>query len=278
LEANLITNFSSYVHIGLYANHGAVNVTNINYCNVTVSYTHPGENDTINVQVWLPQDTWNGRMQHIGGAGWQAGLHYAGRKGMTAALGEGYATLGTDAGLGSLSDPADWALLSPGNLNLYLVRNLVSVSLNDVSIIGKDILNSYYGQPPTYSYFSGCSQGGRQGMELAQRYPEAYDGIAASAPAINWNKFLMADYFPTLLMNEMGEYPANCELDAITAAAISTCDGDDGVIDKVISDPQSCDFDLQTLVGTSINCTDTRSILKISSVAALIAQAACKYT
>lgn len=278
LEAKLITNLSTYIHEGYYTNHGAVNVINANFCNITVAYTHPGQNDTINVQVWLPQDTWNGRMQHIGGAGFQAGLHYAGLQGMTAAVGEGYATLGTDAGLGSQVTPANWALLSPGNVNLYLLQDLISVSLNDASVIGKSIVNSYYGQPPAYSYFSGCSQGGRQGLMLAQRYPDAYNGIAASAPAINWNELLMGDYFPSLLMNELGQYPAPCEFNAITAAIISACDGNDGIIDGIITDPDACDFDIQSLVGTSINCTDTKSVTSISSIAAVVAQAACKST
>lgn len=276
LEASLITNFSANIHIGLYTNHGSVNVTNVNFCNVTLSYTHPGQNDTVNVQVWLPQYAWNGRMQHIDGAGWQAGLHWAGLQGMTVAVGEGYATLGTDAGLGPELTPFNWALLSPGNVNHYLLQNLVSTSLNDASIIGKSIVNSYYGEPPAYSYYTGCSQGGRQDLVLAQRYPDAYDGIAASAPAIYWNELIMGDYFPTLLMNEMRKYPAPCELNAITAAAISACDGNDGVLDGIIADPEACNFDSQSLVGDNINCTDTGSMVQISSTAALIAEAACK--
>ncbi|RDW75520.1 carboxylic ester hydrolase-10 [Coleophoma cylindrospora] len=274
LEATLISNLSSNIHIGFYTNHGAVDVKNVNYCNVTVTYTHPGQDDKINVQVWLPQDTWNGRMQHIGGSGWQAGLHYAGLQGMTAAVGEGYATLGTDAGLGSEATPVNWGLLSPGNPNLYLLQDLVSTSLNDAAIIGKAVVNSYYGQPPRYSYYSGCSQGGRQGMMLAQKYPDAYDGIAASAPAINWNEFLYSDFFPTLVMNELKEFPAPCELDAITAAAIAACDGIDGVTDGVITNSSLCAFDPRSVVGAPLNCTDSTSITKISSAAAIVAEAA----
>lgn len=278
LEANLVSNYSKSIHIGYYANHGGVDIVDTTFCNVTLSYTHPGENDNVQVQVFLPQDTWTGRIQAIGGAGWQAGLHEAGIYGMLAAMGEGYAALGTNAGLGSEVTPENWALISPGNVNLYLYQNLQTVSLNDAAIIGKDIVSQYYGQPATYSYFTGCSQGGRQGHLLAQRYPEAYDGIAASAPAINWNEFFAGDYYATMLMNEMHKYPAPCELSAITDAMVAACDPLDGIVDQVISDPSVCDFDPYSVVGTLINCTDTGSIVNVSDTAAYIATAACKST
>ncbi|POR34957.1 Carboxylic ester hydrolase [Tolypocladium paradoxum] len=150
LEANLVANYSRHIPSGFYINHGAVNVTDVSFCNVTVTYTHPGQNDNIEVQVWLPINTWNGRMQAIGGAGWQAGLHYAGLMGMIASVGEGY-TVSTDDGLGSNTSPANWGLLSEGNPNLYLLQNLGSVSLNDAAAIGKSITKRFYGQAPKFS-------------------------------------------------------------------------------------------------------------------------------
>jgi hypothetical protein len=275
LETTLVQNYSRSIHAGLYSNHGAVNVVDATFCNVTVSYTHPGQNDTIFVQVWLPApaDTWNGRLQMVGGAGWQGGLTYAAIAGMTAAIGEGYATISTDAGLGSQATPEEWALLSPGNVNLYLLQDLTATSLNDASIIGKSISNSFYGQPPVYSYFTGCSQGGRQGMMLAQRFPDAFDGIAASAPAINWNNFFIADFWPRFVMNELGEFPPSCEFDAITAAVLSTCDGNDGLVDGIITDPNSCTFDVMSMVGQTINCTNFGTTRQISLAAANIIEA-----
>lgn len=270
LEANLVSNYSQHVPVGFYVNHGSVSVENIDYCNVTISYTHPGQNDNINVQVWMPSGTWNGRLQAIGGAGWQAGLHYAGLQGMMAALGEGYATVGTDAGLGSDFVPTNWGLTSEGNVNLYLLQNLASVSLNDAAVIAKDVIRSFYGQPPKYSYFTGCSQGGRQGMMLAQRYPDAYDGIAASAPAINWDQLFVELLWPAFLMDSLKEYPPSCEIDALTEAAIAACDGLDGVLDGVITDPSTCTFDPMTLVGNVINCTNFGTERPISTAAATI--------
>jgi hypothetical protein len=167
---------------------------------------------------------------------------------MYAAVGEGFAILSSDAGLTqtngliNVTDP-DWSLTSVGNVNLYALQNFASVSLNDGAVIGKSIIQQYYGEPVKYSYFAGCSGGGRQAMMLAQEYPDAYDGIIAGAPAMKWPQFSVADYWRSLIMNQLGEYPYNCEIDAIVAAAISSCDGEDGLIDGVISSPELCTFE-----------------------------------
>jgi len=275
LEATLVSNYSQDVPYEFYINHGNVNTTNLNFCNVSVTYTHPGENDVVNVEVWLPTDKWNGRIQASGGDGWGAGLTPLAFKTMAGAISEGYATLSTDAGLQTTNNPSvdvnAWALASPGDVNLYLLQNLATVSLNDAAIIGKSVVKSFYGQPAKYSYFTGCSQGGRQGYALAQRYPDAYDGIAASAPAVNWDELITHMYSPPQFMHERGQAPRQCELNAITAAAIKACDGDDGVVDKIVSYPEKCAFDAKTLVGTTINCTETGGSITISSLAAEVA-------
>jgi len=277
LEASLVQNYSRYVHEALYFNHGSINATNLSFCNVTLTHTHPGQQDKIVTQIWLPTSNWNERMQALGGGGWSAGMFPLSYIGMAGAVAEGYAAVTTDGGLGveaSGMDTPEWALLSPGNVDLYSLQNLASVSLNDAAIIGKSITQGFYGRAPKYSYWSGCSQGGRQGYMLAQRYPKAFDGIAASAPAINWGQFGVAGLWPQQVMNEMGEYPDPCELSALTAAAIEACDGKDSLIDGLISDPDSCDFDPYTLVGTAVNCTDTGTSLRISTAAAMVAKAA----
>ncbi|KFX99219.1 hypothetical protein O988_03980 [Pseudogymnoascus sp. VKM F-3808] len=273
LSANLVTNFSESVKDIYFFNHPSITVENATFCNITVSYTHPGQGDHINVGAWLPVDTWNERMQAVGGGGWVAGGtdFFLSASSMAGAIGSGYATITTDAGLGVENDASPWALLSPGNVNLYNLQNLASVSLNDEAIIGKSLINDFYGKPPKYSYWSGCSQGGRQGLMMAQRYPEVYDGIAAAAPAINWNAFFTAVFWPQLVMNLVGEYPHGCELDELTAAGVSACDGLDGVVDGLVSNIEACDFDPFTLVGTVFNCSTTGTNITISKIAAEVA-------
>jgi hypothetical protein len=141
-----VSSFSAILPQGAYANNGAVNFTSISFCNFSLSYTHPGENDTINVQAWLPTDTWNGRMQNVGGGGWYAGMSGYAFLCMTGAIGDGYMTLTTDGGH-SNGDPRDWALVSPGNINLYVLQDFASISLNDLAFIGKSLALSFYGNP-----------------------------------------------------------------------------------------------------------------------------------
>lgn len=270
LEAQLVSNYTKYIPVGAYFNHGEINVTRVDYCNITISYTHLGQNDSLHVQAWLPTNTWNGRLQAIGGGGWQAGWTYSALMSMGGAVGEGYATITTDAGLGSSSSPADWALLSPGNVNLYQLQNLASVSLNDMAVIGKSLVTSFYGEKPAYSYFNGCSQGGRQGLMLAQRYPEAFDGIAAAAPAINWSQFFMTGLWPSFIMRNFSDVPPPCEFNAIRSAALQACDLNDGVADGIIS--STCSFDAQSVVGKVIYCADFERNVKVSYKAAFIMQ------
>jgi len=106
---------------------------------------------------------------------------------------------------------------------------------------------------------------------LAQRYPDAYDGIAALAPAINWNQVLSSLYWAQLVMNLAGEYLEPCELNAITMAAILACDAHDGVVDGLISNIESCHFDLFFIVDTSFNCSGVPK--QISHAAAIVANA-----
>lgn len=155
------------------------------FCNVSIIYTHPGAGDTIKVQVWLPSPSdWNQRFMGTGGGGFKTGYF---DQALAPAITAGYSAASTDGGHYSpdIFSAGTWALNSPGNVNLYLLQDYASVGLNDMTILGKAITESYYGTKPKYSYWNGCSTGGRQGHMMAQRYPTAYDGIHASAPVVN---------------------------------------------------------------------------------------------
>ncbi|KAI0521010.1 tannase and feruloyl esterase [Xylaria bambusicola] len=275
IDATLVNNYSASVSEVFLFTQPSVELLNATFCNVTVSYTHPGQNDTVHAEAWLPATNWNSRFQAVGGGGYIAGRYAASYANMEGAIADGYATITTDAGVGNTQDPSPWALLSPGNVDLYNVQNIGSVSLADGGLIGKSLVKSFYGKGPDYSYWNGCSQGGRQGMMLAQRYPTLYDGIAAGAPAIHWNDLLSSIQWPEQIMNLLRSYPYNCELDSINAAAVSACDGLDGIADGVITEFDTCltTFDPFSLVGTTINCTETGETISISSTAAAVINA-----
>ncbi|KAL4808639.1 Tannase/feruloyl esterase [Aspergillus unguis] len=224
----------------------------IDFCNVTVTYTH-GWNDTIHSMFYLPLSNWNGRFQGVGGGGWAASQ---GPESLLEPVLNGYAAGNTDAGheLNILSTES-WFLDAQGKLNIPLLKDFASVALNDLGVIGKQVSHIFYGVEPHHSYWSGCSTGGRQGYMLAQRYPTTFDGIFAAAPAINWDRFIIAEYWPQFVMNSLGHYPEACVLAGITAAAVEACDGElDGVDDGVISYPEVCDFDTASVVGRQLDC------------------------
>ncbi|KUM55779.1 hypothetical protein ACN42_g11459 [Penicillium freii] len=95
---------------------------------------------------------------------------------MIAAAAEGYVAISTGGGHTS-DDPADWRLLENGMPDYDTSYSFAIASLGDAAIVGKRLAESAYGSKPKYSYWTGCSQGGRQGLALAQQYPEAYDGL-----------------------------------------------------------------------------------------------------
>ena len=123
----------------------------------------------------------------------------------------------------------------------------------------------------SYTNFLGGSQGGRQGHQMAQRYPEDFNGIIGLFSAMNWNELAATMAWPAFVMDREGVYPAPCELDAITRAAIDACDSLDGLKDGLISRPDLCKFEARSVVGQEIDCEGSR--LTISQGAATVAQA-----
>jgi hypothetical protein len=209
----------------------------------------------INIEVWLPTDTYNDRFQAVGGGVYAGNISYS--PAMATALRDGYATASTDTGHSAFFLDGSWALNPDGTLNEGLIEDFASRSLFELTQKAHTLIETFYGQHATYSYWNGCSTGGRQGLMLAQRFPEGYDGILAGAPAIHWDRFHPAQLWPQVVMQqELGGPIAQCKLAVATQAAVDHCDGLDGVVDGVLEDPRQCDFDPDTLIGTSTACGD----------------------
>jgi feruloyl esterase len=231
------------------------------WCKVTVEITKPPAPNVATVWIGLPLEGWNGRFLGLGGGLFAAGLPH----GLTAATPLGFAAGATDAGhsfdssdsllatLTRAGGDGSFALDANGRLDWNAVRNFAHLGIHDMTVIGKTLTTDFYGVAPRYSYFSGCSTGGREGQSEVQRYPEDYDGVLSGAPAINWAHFLPAGMWPQLVMNELHPVP-QCKLEAARRAAVAACDREDGVEDGLIGDINMCAFDPKALVGTQTDC------------------------
>jgi hypothetical protein len=215
-------------------------------CRVRATVTHPPTGCRVKVFVALPTKGWNGRFQGTGGGGYVGGNP----GGLGGPLRSGYATAATNTGHDGGS--GSFALDADGRLDWHAVQDYAYLGIHEMTVVGKALTKAFYGKAPRYSYFVGGSTGGRQGLMEAQRYPEDYDGILSACPAINWHRFLPADLWPQVVMVAAGNFVPKAKFDAVTAAAVSSCDALDGVTDGVIDDPSRCAYDPKELVGTEV--------------------------
>jgi feruloyl esterase len=223
----------------------AVDPNNPGVCRVTAVTTHPPAADKVRIWVAIPTSNWNGRFLGTGGGGLVGGSE----AGAIQPVALGFAAGATDGGHEGGSGA--FALDAKGRLNWESIRNFAHVGIHEMTVTGKALTQAMYGAAPRYSYFNGCSTGGRQGLMEAQRYPQDYDGILSAAPAINWNRFHMQHLWGPVIMNAAGNPIPACKLAAATEAAIAACDSIDGVKDGVVEDPKRCTYDPKPLVGTS---------------------------
>jgi len=204
------------------------------FCRVTLTVA-----PAINIEVWLPTSTWNERYQGVGGGGYAGRISYSALAG---AIREGYASASTDTG--HVGGSGNFAFNADGTLNDGLIEDFASRSLHEMVLKAKRLIKAFYGSKPRFSYWTGCSTGGRQGLMAVQRFPEEYDGLVIAAPAINWERFIAAELWPQIVMFEdLGGPISNAKLNAVTAAAVAACDPLDEVTDGVINDPRKCTYD-----------------------------------
>ncbi|KAJ4191868.1 hypothetical protein NW767_010775 [Fusarium falciforme] len=180
---------------------------------------------------------------------------------------QGYAAGFTDAGL-TLNNTVDsqttqWFLKNDSTVNGVLLENFAHRSVHDLAVIGKAAVKAFYGKQPAYSYYSGCSQGGRQGYFAAEKYPEDFDGILANAPAINAPQLSPAEFWSSVLMANI-VVPPQCVFRAYQDAIVEACDALDGARDGLISAPEKCHYDTSKLVSKKIECTETDSTVFIT--------------
>lgn len=209
------------------------------FCRVA-GIIEPVSDSRIPFEVWLPASGWNGRYLGVGNGGFAGSIGFSA---MAATLRRGYATAGTDTGHHGSGTDATWALGHPQKIVDFGYR-----AIHETTEKAKAITRAFYGTGPRRSYFSSCSNGGRQALMEAQRFPADFDGIIAGAPANYWTHLITAAAWGAQAMAEPGAYLPPAKLPAVASAVLAACDALDGVRDGIINDPNQCHFDPSTLL------------------------------
>jgi feruloyl esterase len=206
-------------------------------CRVAATLT-PSDDSDIRIEVWLPEAPWNGKYQAVGNGGWAGSINYAA---MGDAIRRGYATSSTDTG--HVGGTGAFAHGHPEKLTDFAYR-----AVHEMTAASKRIVAAFYGAPPRFSYWNGCSAGGRQGLKSAERFPDDFDGVIAGdsanpSPLMNSWQLRTAQ---VVHATPESFIPAS-KYGAIHQAVLAACDADDGRTDGLLHDPLRCRFDPQAL-------------------------------
>lgn len=228
------------------------------FCRVA-GVINPSPDSYIRFEVWLPVSGWNHKYLGVGNGGFAGSIGFGG---MANNLKRGYATSGTDTGHEADGQDASWAYKHPEKVTDFGYRALHETTEN-----AKKLVEAFYGQRAERSYFDSCSDGGREALMEAQRFPDDFDGILAGAPANDWTHLLTSALdLNQKMLKDPAAYLSSNKLHAITAAALESCDAEDGVKDGIINDPTRCHFNPDVLRCRGV---ETRSCLTAPQIATL---------
>ncbi|MBV8630497.1 MAG: tannase/feruloyl esterase family alpha/beta hydrolase, partial [Silvibacterium sp.] len=237
-----------------------------------------GEEFGIGFAVSLPEkEAWNGDFMMQGGGGgngfvaYPVGASYSGEK---PALVRGFAVASTDTGHKAKTGPFDFSFMR--DQQAYL--DFAYVANAKVAGVAKEIIARYYGRPSAYSYFVGCSTGGREGMILSQRYPTAFNGIVSGDPAMRTglSNLAIQRWIPVAYNQaapkdasgspEIEKFLTDDDRKLFMDGLMKACDAKDGIADGMIFDPIGCGFDPAVLAckaGQSDGCIAPEKITAI---------------
>jgi feruloyl esterase len=208
------------------------------FCLVNATLRPTSDSD-IQTEIWLPIANWNGKFVAVGNGGWGGAVGEEAFEEMADALRRGYATSATDDG--HADHGGAFAMRHPEKFIDFAYR-----ADREMTVEAKALIKAFYGRYPRYSYWNGCSGGGREGLLQVHRYPDEFDGVIAGDPA-NINRNTWALWIAVHALKDPAAYISPAKYPMIHRAVLEACDAKDGVKDGLIEDPEKCFVDFKVL-------------------------------
>lgn len=210
----------------------AATATNPEYCKVSALIS-----PQLNFELRLPTD-WNQKIHYSGGGGYDGFVPPADN----VALSMGFADVSSDSGHQGSPVDASFALN-----DMHAATLFGYLSVPTVMASAKKIIKHRYGSAAKHAYFEGCSNGGREGLMSAQRFPTLFDGVVARAPVYNWVASNGAAHRNAQAVFAPGGAYTPGKLSLLASAVLAACDNLDGVADGIVSNLQACSYDAHSL-------------------------------
>lgn len=231
------------------------------FCRVTALLRPIGES-RIQVEVWLPTAQWNGKFLAVGSGGWGGSIAYSA---MAEALRRGYATAATDDG--HTGPSASFAMGDREKLIDFAYR-----AEHELTVTAKALILAHYGHAARYSYWNGCSGGGREGLLQAYRYPDEFDGVIAGDPA-NIRRNAWALWLANESFKEPAAYIPPAKYAMIHRFVLAGCDAEDGLKDGLIEDPTTCHPNFAALTCKADDGPECLTVRQVQTAQTMISPA-----
>jgi tannase/feruloyl esterase len=214
--------------------------------------------------VWLPIADWNGKYRQEGNSGWAGVIPFWN---LIDPVRRGYAAAATDNGHEATPGAPTSAVALR---NDEVLADFGHLAVHDTSIRARAVITAYYGRPPAQSYFVGCSEGGREALMSAQRYPADFQGILAAAPSANFTGVMTTFAWNQRALRATPEsYIPPAKLPVIQRAVLAACDANDGIADGLLENPSACRFDPSALLCVGDGSSDCLSAAQIAALKAI---------
>lgn len=237
----------------------AATATAAEFCKVTGTL-----HGTLNFEVQLPS-TWNNKMLYAGGGGWNGSIAITpySPSGSTA----GYVLVASDGGRQGNGLDASVFLNNP-----TAQADFGYLSVHSVSEVAKELIRKRYGTDAAFSYFEGCSNGGREALVAATRFPTDFDGIVVRAPAYSFTELFQAFVSNGKALAAPGGRVSSAKAGLIGRTVVAQCDRLDGAADGIVSNQEACNFDPAVLRCTAGDSPDCLTDAEVSTAQTMYAE------